>query len=156
VRGCADVRRCLHALPSTLPSAFSEVVTGPDCCAAIPRIHTYYVMAGNTPILVHNSGETFPSVQSSFKRNSSTLLISTCQATTTLPTLVQDALQAHISHADTIQLRGTYRGNSARFYHNVQSQNVVITDLEGSFVSGWRLSPGQQDNLLVWGQLGGG
>ncbi|MEU2171705.1 colicin D domain-containing protein [Micromonospora chersina] len=68
----------------------------------------------------------------------------------------QAALQSHIDSPDTIRLRGTYRKDPAYFYYNVQTQNAVIVDLDGNFVSGWSLGRGQSENLLGRGQLGGG
>jgi hypothetical protein len=124
----------------------------------VDHLHTYYVMARNTPVLVHNCGEDVSfggkQLQKKFKHASDFDVSGNYNPANAQK--FQDALQAHLSDADTIQLRGTYRGNSARFYYNIQSQNVVVTNPGGSFVSGWRLSPGQQDNLLMRGQLGGG
>lgn len=60
----------------------------------------------------------------------------------------RDALKAHVDDASTQRLVGTYRGDNVVFYYNANSGNVVITDPNGNFVSGWALNADQAWNVL--------
>ncbi|MFD4403406.1 colicin D domain-containing protein [Nocardia sp. NPDC058499] len=51
---------------------------------------------------------------------------------------------------------GTYHGNPAILNYNPNSGLVVVQSPSGEFVSGWKLSEGQKQNVLDRGKLGGG
>ena len=50
-------------------------------------------------------------------------------------------------------ITGTYRGNAVTHYLNPSTGLNVITDPAGKFVSGWKLSAGQLQNVLSHGGL---
>jgi RHS repeat-associated protein len=123
----------------------------------IADIHTYYVLAGTTPVLVHNCGGVSFSpgqLQKKFKHASDFDVQGNYNLANRQK--FQDALESHIRDVETIELHGYYHNNPARFYYNLQTRNALIVDMDGNFVSGWKLSPGQSDNLLGRGRLGGG
>ncbi|EYT60935.1 colicin D domain-containing protein [Microbacterium sp. UCD-TDU] len=65
------------------------------------------------------------------------------------------AIVAHVRSPNTISITGEYRGASVTHYYNPQSGINVI--LQGDdFLSGWKLSSTQVENLLTTGRLGGG
>lgn len=68
----------------------------------------------------------------------------------------QDALQAHVSDSFTQAISGSYRGRAATIFYNPESGLGVIRNSSGDFVSGWRFSEGQVENLLRSGSIGGG
>lgn len=66
----------------------------------------------------------------------------------------QDALLDHVVSPDTHLLEGTYRNTmSVRHYYNPTTGNNVMFDLDGNFISGWKLSPQQAQHLLTHGNL---
>ena len=104
----------------------------------IADIHTNYVLAGSRPVLVHNTcGIPYSprQVQKKFKHASDFDVAGNYSSTN--GQRFQAAIEAHVRSAETIELRGSYRGDSARFYYNIQTRNAVITDLRGiSLVDG--------------------
>jgi hypothetical protein len=65
----------------------------------------------------------------------------------------EGALRSHISDPNTQLVNGTYRGQPADIYFNPNTENAVITDKAGNFVSGWKLSQDQIKYLTTTGNL---
>jgi hypothetical protein len=70
----------------------------------------------------------------------------------------EEALRASMGDPNSILILGRYRKKPEifQFHYNVLTQNVVVADSAGNFVSGWKLGPAQSTNLLGRGTLGGG
>jgi hypothetical protein len=66
------------------------------------------------------------------------------------------ALDAFVNDSDTVRVLGTYRGDPAILNYNPSTSQVVIQSPDGSFISGWRMSPAQLQNVISRGSLGGG
>jgi hypothetical protein len=66
------------------------------------------------------------------------------------------AVDSFVSDSSTVRVQGTYRGNPAILNYNPTSRLVVVQSPDGSFVSGWQMSPAQLQNVLTRGSLGGG
>jgi hypothetical protein len=57
-------------------------------------------------------------------------------------TQYRDALEAHLNDKDTVE-RGIYRREKgAKVFFNSRTNNVVVLDKNGVFISGWHLTPG--------------
>ncbi|MDP9904517.1 colicin D domain-containing protein [Arthrobacter bambusae] len=67
-----------------------------------------------------------------------------------------NAIESFVRDSSTTRVLGTYRGNPAILNYNPSTAQVVVQDLGGSFVSGWRMSPAQLQNVINRGSLGGG
>ncbi|MFV0490081.1 MAG: colicin D domain-containing protein, partial [Vibrio fluvialis] len=63
------------------------------------------------------------------------------------------AVQGHVSAPSTQQIIGTYRGDPVIHYLDPKSGLNVITDTSGNFLSGWKLNPGQLQNVIGRGSL---
>jgi hypothetical protein len=70
----------------------------------------------------------------------------------------RDALEAFIEREATLVKAGTMRGQSGEitFHLDLTSRRCVAVDNTGNFISGWKLSPKQLQELLERGHLGGG
>ncbi|WP_428342353.1 colicin D domain-containing protein [Mycobacterium sp.] len=68
----------------------------------------------------------------------------------------ENALKAVVDDPSTVHIQGTYRGQPAILNYNPDSGVCVIQSPGGQFVSGFKLSPGQVQNVLGRGSLGGG
>ena len=66
-----------------------------------------------------------------------------------------DAIEQHVNSQDVQEIDGTYRGNPVTFFLNPNTGLNVITDTNGNFISGWKLSPDQFNYVLTTGKLGG-
>jgi hypothetical protein len=72
------------------------------------------------------------------------------------------ALAAHVVASGTQFIRGMYArgagsgGFPALFYVDPVSRLIVVADVNGNFVTGYRLSPRQLWNIQRNGRLGGG
>ncbi|CAI1965515.1 Colicin-D [Serratia entomophila] len=70
-------------------------------------------------------------------------------------TKFRDAIESHLSDKETIE-KGTYlREKDSKVFFNPKTNNVVILDKHGEFVSGWKLSTGepQYKNYIEKGVL---
>lgn len=67
-----------------------------------------------------------------------------------------DAVKNHVDDPATLHIDGTYRGNPAILNYNPNTGLVVVQSPSGEFVSGWKLSRQQAQNVLDQGKLGGG
>lgn len=66
------------------------------------------------------------------------------------------AVSRHVSDPSTMHIAGTYRGNPAILNYNPSSGLVVVQGPTGEFISGWRVSQVQANNIVTQGKLGGG
>jgi hypothetical protein len=66
------------------------------------------------------------------------------------------ALKQVVDDPKTMHIQGTYRGQPAILNYNPDTGVCVIQSPDGSFISGWKLSPIQVQNVLGTGALGGG
>lgn len=72
------------------------------------------------------------------------------------------ALIAHVSDPAVLVIQGMYLRGSGRggfpavFYLRRANRLIVVTDLAGNFVTGYRLRSKQLANVLTIGKLGGG
>ena len=64
----------------------------------------------------------------------------------------RNAVQGHVDDAATQVIQGTYRGQDVMHFVNPQTGLNVIRS-GGEFLSGWRLSAGQLQNVLTRGSL---
>lgn len=64
-----------------------------------------------------------------------------------------DTLKQFIHDPSTLHIKGTYRGQPAILNVNPDSGLVVIQSPAGKFISGWKMSPGQLNNVLSRGSL---
>jgi hypothetical protein len=72
----------------------------------------------------------------------------------------EQALKDHVVRDDVVRIQGTYtRGQTPQsVYHYLDPQTGlnVMTDLNGEFISGWKLSQKQLEYVSTTGKLGGG
>ena len=66
------------------------------------------------------------------------------------------ALDSFVADSGTVRVVGTYRGNPAILNYNPTTAQVVVQATDGTFVSGWQMSPAQLQNVITNGSLGGG
>lgn len=68
------------------------------------------------------------------------------------------AIDDHVKNTNTVPIPGEYtRGNIQVVHYLDKTTGVnVMKDLDGNFVSGWKLSTEQLNNVLKTGKLGGG
>ncbi len=120
----------------------------------IDTVHTYYVLAGDTSVLVHNCGVSFAVEQlnKKFDKHAADFGI-TGNNNAANRTAWQKALEGHIEMDGTVKIDGTYRRNPVTHYLNVRNGKNVIVDPNGNFVSGWRLNNVQFNNVSMRGSL---
>ena len=68
-------------------------------------------------------------------------------------TMFERAIHAHVEDETTLMIPGMYRGESVTHFVNPQTGLNVMRDMQGAFVSGWRLTLVQLTNVLVRGSL---
>ena len=66
------------------------------------------------------------------------------------------AVKQVVDDPGTLHIEGTYRGQPVILNYNPNSGLCVIESPDGRFVSGWKLSPDQAENVMRNGKLGGG
>jgi RHS repeat-associated protein len=66
------------------------------------------------------------------------------------------AVDSFVSAPDTVRVTGTFRGDAAILNYNPSTAQVVVQAPDGAFVSGWQMTPGQLQNVIAKGSLGGG
>lgn len=122
---------------------------------SVDDIHTYYVLAGNTPVLVHNDGCGIAwgptQLQKKFKHASDFGVTGNYSKENAKS--FENALETHIHNPNTVVIRGTYRGDAVTHHYNPNTGINVIVDPQGNFVSGWKLGQAQTQNLLSHGGL---
>ncbi|KYQ99193.1 pyocin [Serratia plymuthica] len=70
-------------------------------------------------------------------------------------TQYRDAVEAHLKDRDTVE-KGTYRREKgSKVFFNTRTNNVVVLDNNGEFISGWNLIPGspQYNSYIKTGVL---
>ena len=67
--------------------------------------------------------------------------------------MFERVIRAHIEDETTLMIPGTYRGEPVTHFVNPQTGLNVMRDIQGAFVSGWRLTLVQLTNVLVRGSL---
>lgn len=67
-----------------------------------------------------------------------------------------DALKQFVDDPATVHISGEYRGNPAILNYDPKTGLCVIQAPDGSFVSGFKLSPEQLQHVMNGGKLGGG
>ena len=65
-------------------------------------------------------------------------------------------VDAFVNARSTLRVVGTYRGNPAILNYNGASRLVVVQSPNGAFVTGFRMSEGQLQNVVARRSLGGG
>jgi hypothetical protein len=63
------------------------------------------------------------------------------------------ALQSHVDDAATMIIKGTYRGQEVVHFVNPSTGLNVMKGIDDAFISGWRLSAEQLQNVLARGSL---
>jgi len=66
------------------------------------------------------------------------------------------AVDAFVQDSGTTRVVGSYRGDSAILNYNANTAQVVVQAPDGTFISGWQMSPAQLQNVIERGSLGGG
>ena len=66
------------------------------------------------------------------------------------------AVDAFVTDSGTVRVTGTYRGNPAILNYNPTTAQVVVQATDGTFISGWQMSPAQLQNVITRASLGGG
>jgi RHS repeat-associated protein len=66
------------------------------------------------------------------------------------------AVDSFVNDGSTVRVPGSYRGDPAILNYNPATAQVVVQAPNGSFISGWRMSPAQLQNVVERGSLGGG
>lgn len=61
-----------------------------------------------------------------------------------------------MTDSGTVRVTGTYRGNPAILNYNPTTAQVVVQATDGTFISGWQMSPAQLQNVITRASLGGG
>ncbi|MCH0541411.1 hypothetical protein I3F58_17955 [Streptomyces sp. MUM 203J] len=113
----------------------------------VSDLHTYYVLAGQTPVLVHNSGPGCGSiwvdankVPHHFK-HAEDFGITGKESKATKQAFV-NALESFVRNPGNVQITGTYRGAAARHYVDPNTGRHVSVDLEsGQMLGAWRSDP---------------
>ncbi|MEU3955384.1 polymorphic toxin-type HINT domain-containing protein [Streptomyces achromogenes] len=113
----------------------------------VDDLHTYYVLAGETPVLVHNSGPGCGSiwidsnkVPHHFK-HAEDFGITGKESKATKQAFV-NSLERFVRNPGNVQITGTYRGVAARHYVDPNTGRHVSVDLEsGQMLGAWRSDP---------------
>jgi len=66
------------------------------------------------------------------------------------------AIDSFVGDSSTTRILGTYRGDPAILNYNANTAQVVVQGTDGTFISGWQMSPAQLQNVIERGSLGGG
>ncbi|MFE7278568.1 polymorphic toxin-type HINT domain-containing protein, partial [Streptomyces sp. NPDC057623] len=127
----------------------------------VEDLHSYYVLAGDTPVLVHNSGPgcgsawiDSNSVPHHFK-HAEDFGIMGKESKATKQAFV-DAIGDFVKHPGNVQIAGTYRGTPARHYVDLNSGRHVSVDLDsGKMLGAWKSDPGSDQfwYLTMHGKL---
>jgi Colicin D len=67
--------------------------------------------------------------------------------------MFERAIRAHVEDETTLMIPGTYRGEPVTHFAHLQTGLNVMRDMQGAFVSGWRLPLVQLTHVLVRGSL---
>ena len=61
-----------------------------------------------------------------------------------------------IKNPDTIAIAGKYHVKDVVHYYNPKTNINVMKGTDGQFISGWKLTGGQRENLKAISKIGGG
>ncbi|MEU5611507.1 polymorphic toxin-type HINT domain-containing protein [Streptomyces sparsogenes] len=110
----------------------------------VDSIHTYYVLAGETPVLVHNSGPGCGSVWIDSNRvphhfkHAADFGITAKESKASKQAFV-NALGGFVKDPENVQIAGTYRGTPARHYVDLNTGRHVSVDIEsGEMLGAWK------------------
>ncbi|NUL25204.1 RHS repeat-associated core domain-containing protein [Streptomyces lunaelactis] len=127
----------------------------------VDDLHTYYVLAGDTPVLVHNSGPgcgsawiDSNSIPHHFK-HAEDFGIMGKESKATKQAFV-GAVGDFVKNPGNVQIAGTYRGTPARHYVDLNSGRHVSVDLDsGKMLGAWKSDPGSDQfwYLTMHGKL---
>jgi hypothetical protein len=118
---------------------------------SVSELHTFF--AGDSSILVHNCGVTFPEKQLQREFNHAGDFGVSGNYNPQNAKTFQAALEAHINSEDTQVIQGTFRRQAATHYVNPETGLNVFTRPNGEFWSGWQLRPEQLANVVERGSL---
>ena len=120
----------------------------------VATAHTYFV--GDGQWLVHNACIKFDDirqVQSKFSNHATDFGI-VGNWSTVNGQKFQEALSSHVYGVNTMRITGTHRNTKkVLHYFDPVTRLNVMTDLDGNFISGWRLSEDQIMNLFKHGNV---
>lgn len=110
----------------------------------VDDLHTYYVLAGQTPVLVHNSGPACGSVWIDSNRvphhfkHAADFGITAKESKASKQAFV-NALESFVKDPGNVQIAGTYRGTPARHYVDLNTGRHVSVDIEsGEMLGAWK------------------
>ncbi|MEU6180786.1 polymorphic toxin-type HINT domain-containing protein [Streptomyces coeruleorubidus] len=110
----------------------------------VDDVHTYYVLAGETPVLVHNSGPGCGSVWIDSNKiphhfkHAEDFGITGKESKATKQAFV-NVLERFVKDPGNVQISGTYRGAPARHYVDLNTGRHVSVDIEsGQLLGAWK------------------
>ncbi|WP_078937428.1 polymorphic toxin-type HINT domain-containing protein [Streptomyces galbus] len=110
----------------------------------VDDLHTYYVLAGETPVLVHNSGPGCGSVWLDSNRvphhfkHAADFGITAKESKASKQAFV-NALEGFVKDPGNVQIAGTYRGTPARHYVDLNTGRHVSVDIDsGEMLGAWK------------------
>ncbi len=128
----------------------------------VDDLHTYYVLAGETPVLVHNSGPGCGSIWIDSNRiphhfkHAKDFGIAGKESRATKDAFVRE-LQRFVGDPNNVQIHGTWRNSTpARHYVNLRTGQHVSVDLEsGKLLGAWKtdVNDDQFWHLTMFGKL---
>ncbi|MFG3716615.1 polymorphic toxin-type HINT domain-containing protein [Streptomyces massasporeus] len=128
----------------------------------VDDLHTYYVLAGETPVLVHNSGPGCGSIWIDSNRiphhfkHAEDFGITGKESKATKEAFARE-LQRFVDDPNNVQIHGTWRNSTpARHYVNLRTGQHVSVDLEsGKMLGAWKtdVNDDQFWHLTMFGKL---
>jgi hypothetical protein len=132
----------------------------------VDRIHTYYVLAGNTPVLVHNCGgaaagwagkadfSDIKTMSKKFDAHAADFGIVGNRNKANLGAY-ETAMRDHMTAPGTKIYRFNYRGQgpAVGFIDPSTNKMVMLHADSGRFWSSWRLGDNQFASIVNWGSL---
>ncbi|OIV38544.1 hypothetical protein BIV57_05270 [Mangrovactinospora gilvigrisea] len=120
--------------------------------------HTYYVVAGSADVLVHNSGGfscdvAFDAKQINKKFKHASDFGVTGNNNKIGRAAFESSMKGFLDDSGVSKLSINYRGDPVTIYLHPQTRLAVVTKLDGSFLSGWKLSESQLSNVVDDGYL---
>ncbi|MET8831730.1 polymorphic toxin-type HINT domain-containing protein [Streptomyces sp. NPDC004610] len=110
----------------------------------VDDLHTYYVLAGETPVLVHNSGPGCGSVWVDSNRvphhfqHAADFGVTAKESKASKQAFV-NALEDFVKDPGNIKIAGTFRGTPARHYVDLNTGRHVSVDIEsGEMLGAWK------------------
>lgn len=132
----------------------------------VADIHTYYVMAGNTPVLVHNTGPGCGSLWMNpdklphhYMRKNNQGVMHAADFGVSGPynkasgQAFIGAIERFTKSPGTIQVRGTFRGQDAVHYVDPDTGLHASFAANGEYLGGWKSDGDQLTYLLQQGKL---